>query len=140
MRQLATGRWIAEHRNVLITGATGVGKTYVACALGHIARNHHRVGPQVGDHPLDRLDLADVRQAAEVRIGEVEDLNGHDSTCTVYVSVAVPLAGTFTRKRDSLDDSFSAVTLLSVICQVPKCVSRTSTVTVSGLALVSVTR
>ena len=34
MRQLATGRWIAEHRNVLITGATGVGKTYVACALG----------------------------------------------------------------------------------------------------------
>ena len=28
MRQLATGRWIAEHRNVLITGATGVGKTY----------------------------------------------------------------------------------------------------------------
>ena len=34
IRQLATGRWIAEHRNVLITGATGVGKTYLACALG----------------------------------------------------------------------------------------------------------
>src|SRR6266540_1958673 len=34
IRQLATGRWIAEHRNVLITGATGVGKTYVACADG----------------------------------------------------------------------------------------------------------
>lgn len=37
MRQLATGRWILEHRNVLITGATGVGKTYVACALGQQA-------------------------------------------------------------------------------------------------------
>jgi len=37
IRQLATGRWILEHRNVLITGATGVGKTYVACALGQQA-------------------------------------------------------------------------------------------------------
>src|SRR5260370_2474395 len=43
MRQLATGRWIAEHRNVLITGATGVGKTYVACALGqHACRQGSR--------------------------------------------------------------------------------------------------
>src|SRR5260370_12010493 len=43
MRQLATGRWIAEHRNVLITGATGVGKTYVACALGqHACRQGYR--------------------------------------------------------------------------------------------------
>ena len=37
IRQLATGRWIGEHRNVLITGATGVGKTYLACALGQQA-------------------------------------------------------------------------------------------------------
>jgi DNA replication protein DnaC len=37
IRQLATGRWIVEHRNVLITGATGVGKTDLACALGQQA-------------------------------------------------------------------------------------------------------
>jgi len=37
LRQLATGRWILEHHNVLITGATGVGKTYLACALGQQA-------------------------------------------------------------------------------------------------------
>jgi len=37
IRHLATGRWILEHRNVLITGQTGVGKTYVACALGQQA-------------------------------------------------------------------------------------------------------
>ena len=43
MRQLATGRWIAEHRNILITGATGVGKTYLACALGqHACRQGYR--------------------------------------------------------------------------------------------------
>ena len=44
VRQLATCRWIAEHQNVLITGATGVGKTYLACALGQQAcRQGHRV-------------------------------------------------------------------------------------------------
>ncbi len=37
IRQLATGRWVEEHHNVLITGATGVGKTYLACALGQQA-------------------------------------------------------------------------------------------------------
>lgn len=44
IRQLAVGRWIVEHHNVLITGATGVGKTYLACALGQQAcRQGHRV-------------------------------------------------------------------------------------------------
>ena len=37
LRQLATGRWITEHHNVAITGATGTGKTYIACALAHHA-------------------------------------------------------------------------------------------------------
>ena len=37
LRQLATGRWVAEHQHVLITGATGTGKTFVACALAHQA-------------------------------------------------------------------------------------------------------
>lgn len=37
LRQLATCRWVAEHQNVLITGATGVGKSFIACALAHQA-------------------------------------------------------------------------------------------------------
>ena len=43
VRQLATCRWVQEHQNVLITGMTGVGKTYVACALAQQAcRNGYR--------------------------------------------------------------------------------------------------
>jgi DNA replication protein DnaC len=34
---LATCQWVRDHRNVLITGPTGVGKTWIACALGHQA-------------------------------------------------------------------------------------------------------
>jgi DNA replication protein DnaC len=37
VRQLANCRWVAEHQNVLVTGATGTGKTYVACALAQQA-------------------------------------------------------------------------------------------------------
>lgn len=34
---LATCQWIRERHNVLITGPTGIGKTWIACALGHKA-------------------------------------------------------------------------------------------------------
>jgi len=44
IRQLATCRWIEEHHNVLITGLTGTGKSYFACALGTQAcRRGYRV-------------------------------------------------------------------------------------------------
>lgn len=34
---LAESHWVASHRNVLVTGPTGVGKTFLACALAHAA-------------------------------------------------------------------------------------------------------
>ena len=37
VRQLGVGAWIAERQNVIATGPTGVGKTYLACALGQLA-------------------------------------------------------------------------------------------------------
>ncbi|MCP5524725.1 MAG: ATP-binding protein [Verrucomicrobiales bacterium] len=38
--------WVREHRNGIITGPTGIGKSHLACALGHQAcrdglRTHH---------------------------------------------------------------------------------------------------
>jgi len=35
IRQLASCRWVEEHQQVLICGATGVGKTFLACALAN---------------------------------------------------------------------------------------------------------
>ena len=44
MLELSSTRWIDAHRNVLLTGPTGIGKSYLACALGNFAaRNGYTV-------------------------------------------------------------------------------------------------
>ncbi len=44
IEQLRASQWVGEHRNCLITGPTGCGKTYLACALAHQAcRDGYRV-------------------------------------------------------------------------------------------------
>ena len=39
--QLAQGEWISQHLNILVLGPTGVGKTFLACALAHSACRHN---------------------------------------------------------------------------------------------------
>lgn len=44
MLELISCRWITAHQNIIITGSTGLGKTYLPCALGEKAcRDGHRV-------------------------------------------------------------------------------------------------
>jgi DNA replication protein DnaC len=37
MESLASCRWVKGHQNILITGATGLGKTFISCALADMA-------------------------------------------------------------------------------------------------------
>lgn len=58
-RQLALGDWIGKRQNLIITGPCGVGKTWLACALGQKAC---RDGRTVLYHRLPRL-FADLELA-----------------------------------------------------------------------------
>jgi DNA replication protein DnaC len=59
IRQLATCRWVTEHQNVVITGMTGTGKTYVACALAEQAcRKGYRAVYRRATRLNDELTLA----------------------------------------------------------------------------------
>jgi len=59
LQQLATSRWIAEHRNVLITGPCGIGKTWLGSALGQKAcRDGYTVVYKRAPRLFAELDLA----------------------------------------------------------------------------------
>lgn len=59
LRELATCHWIDEHKNILVTGPTGVGKTYLACALGQLAcRRGYRVLYRRTPRFIDELTMA----------------------------------------------------------------------------------
>lgn len=61
-RELTIGEWIDTHDNVILCGPTGVGKSWLACALGHKACRdnrsvlYHRVPKLFGDLALARGD------------------------------------------------------------------------------------
>ena len=52
MNRLIDGQWIRKHLNLLVTGPTGAGKTWIGCALGNKAC---RDGFTVQYHRLSRL-------------------------------------------------------------------------------------
>lgn len=93
--QLASCRWVGEHLNVLVSGATGVGKSYLACALGQAAcRRGHRVLyfrlPRLFEElalakadgtytrQLAKIAKADVLVLDDLGIGTLRDAQRHD--------------------------------------------------------------
>lgn len=95
VRQLASCRWVHEHQSVLITGATGTGKTYLACALAQQAcrkgfRATYRRAPRFfdelrlaradGSHPrlLTRIARIDVLAIDDFAIAPMTDVERRD--------------------------------------------------------------
>lgn len=93
IRQLSSCRWVQEHQAVLITGPTGTGKTYVACALAQQAcrkgfRAVYRRASRLFDElriahadgtyvrTLSRLARVDVFIIDDFAIAPVSDENG----------------------------------------------------------------
>src|SRR6186713_941856 len=59
VRQLATCRWVTDNQNIVITGATGTGKTYLGCALAHQAcRKGYRAIYRRASRLADELTIA----------------------------------------------------------------------------------
>jgi DNA replication protein DnaC len=79
---LAEGRWVDSHHNVLVTGATGCGKSFISCALAHSAlrRGHSalyvRTPRLIDELALGRADGRYVRtlgQLARVSLLVLDD-------------------------------------------------------------------
>lgn len=95
IRQLATCTWIGEHLNVLVTGPTGVGKSYLASAIGQAAcrkglRVLYRRVPRLFEdlelakaegtysRALARLSAADVLVLDDLGIGTIKEAQRND--------------------------------------------------------------
>lgn len=95
LRQLGTCTWIGDHLNVLITGPTGVGKSYLASAIGQAAcrkgirvlyRRVPRLFEDLGlakaegtySRALARLSAADVLVLDDLGIGTVKEAQRND--------------------------------------------------------------
>jgi DNA replication protein DnaC len=81
--ELSSQPWLTQHRNVLLTGPTGVGKSYIACALGNFAaRQGHTVlylrAPRLFETLLqskgDGTHLKTLTRLAKVQLLILDDL------------------------------------------------------------------
>ena len=76
--KLASGEWIDAHDNLILCGPTGVGKSWLACALGHKACRdnrsvlYYRVPKLFADLALARGDARDRDRNPDLRLGALD--------------------------------------------------------------------
>ena len=83
MLELSTTQWISNHRSVLLCGPTGVGKSYIACALGNLAARGGynvlylrapRLFETLGQARADGSHLKTLTKLAKVQLLILDDL------------------------------------------------------------------
>ena len=79
---LASSRWVTQHQHIIITGKTGVGKSFLACALAHKAcrdgypvtyRRFSRLLDELAQARADGTYLAALRRLAKTRVLVLDD-------------------------------------------------------------------
>ncbi|MFL5256527.1 MAG: IS21-like element helper ATPase IstB [Rhodopila sp.] len=117
MQALASGQWIRQNRNILISGPAGIGKSWVACALGNqaaregvsvlykrlsrrldelaVARLHGRQARLLRTLARTRLlildDWAMVKLTAEQRRDLMEVIDDRHGRASTIVATQIPL-------------------------------------------------
>src|SRR3954454_8698082 len=110
MQALASGQWIRQHRNVLISGAAGIGKSWIACALGNQAARegvsvlYKRLSWRLDELAVARLlrtlartrllildDWAMVKLTAEQRRDLMEVIDDRHGRASTIVATQIPL-------------------------------------------------
>jgi DNA replication protein DnaC len=93
LNELSSLRFVEGHRNVIIMGPVGVGKTFVAHALGHLAC---RAGFQVRAHRADEM----LRRLRQSRMD-----NSRDALMTALTTVDVLIVDDFALEPMTRDES-----------------------------------
>ena len=79
VQELSGSRWVAAQQTVVITGPTGVGKSYLACALAHKAcrdgfpvayRRVSRLYDELAQARADGTYLSVLRRLAKVQVAD----------------------------------------------------------------------
>jgi DNA replication protein DnaC len=107
LAQLATCSWIDKAENVLITGATGSGKSYLACAIGHQAclmgyktqyYNMNRFIEQISLVRLDGTLLKLLNRIEKVPVLILDDFGLQPLTAEVRMALLQILEDRYARK------------------------------------------
>lgn len=108
--ELAGGSWIKGRQNLIVTGPTGVGKTFLACALGHQACRqgrrvlYYRASRFFGDLTKARLDGTYSKLLAKLQKAQLLILDDFGSS---------PLDGNERRDlREIVDDRYDLTSTL----------------------------
>lgn len=89
--ELASSRWVATHRNIILGGPTGAGKTFLACALGNKAcrdgysvvyRRTTRLFDELAQARADGTFKLLLRRLAKTNVLILDDFGGQPLTAT----------------------------------------------------------